>query len=53
MDFDLENDNSYFKMYPNMRVITAKKREWDSVYVPLIGQKYLNMKCNLSNDIRS
>ena len=61
MDFDLENENSFCnfvfskmnEMYPNMRNITAKRREWESVYVPLIGQKYSNMRCNLSNDIRS
>ena len=61
MDFDLENENSFCnfvfskmnEMYPNMRNITAKIREWESVYVPLIGQKYSNMRCNLSNDIRS
>ena len=41
------------EMYPNMRIMTAKRREWESVYVPLIGQKYSNMRCNLSNDIRS
>jgi len=60
MDFDLENDNSFCnfvflkmnEMYPNMRIITAKRKEWESVYVPLIGQKYSNMRCNLSNDIR-
>ena len=61
MDFDLENNNSFCnfvfgkmnEMYPNMRIITAKRREWESVYVPLIGQKYSNMRYNLSNDIRS
>ena len=41
------------EMYPNMRIITRSKRERESVYVPLIGQKYSNMRCNLSNDIRS
>ncbi len=59
MDFDLENDNSFCnfvfrkmnEMYPNIRIITAKRKEWESVYVPLIGQKYSNMRCNLSNDI--
>ena len=25
------------EMYPNMRIITAKTREWESVYVTLIG----------------
>ncbi len=57
MDFDLENENSFCnfvflkmnEMYPNMRIITAKRKEWESVYVPLIS----NMRCNLSNDIRS
>jgi hypothetical protein len=61
MDFDMENENSFCnfvfdkmkEMYPNMRIITARKKEWESVYVPLIGQKYSNMRCNLSNDIRS
>jgi hypothetical protein len=61
MDFDLENDNSFCnfvflkmnEMYPNMRIITAKRKECESVNVPLIGQKYSNMRCNLSNDIRS
>jgi hypothetical protein len=59
MDYDKENENSFCnfvaekinEMYPNMRTITRSKREWESVYVPLIGQKYSNMRCNLSNDI--
>ena len=61
MDYDLEHENSFCnfvvekinEMYPNMRIITRSKREWESVYVPLIGQKYSNMRCNLSNDFRS
>ena len=59
MNYDLEHENSFCnfvvekinEMYPNMRIITRSKREWESVYVPLIGQKYSNMRCNLSNDI--
>jgi hypothetical protein len=61
MDFDLENDNSFCNfvflmmndMHSKMKIITAKRKEWESVDVPLIGQKYTNMRCNLSSDIRS
>ncbi len=59
--FWLENDNGFCnlvflkinEMYPNMRIITATRKEWESFYVPLIGQKYSNIRCNLSNDIQS
>ncbi len=43
-------------MYKNMRKKMSGqlfKREWEDVYVPVIGLKYSNMRCNLSkNDIR-
>jgi hypothetical protein len=64
MDYDPENENSFCHfvgkkmngMYKNMRIRISGpqfKREWEDVYVPLIGLKYSNMRCNLSNDIRS
>ncbi len=63
MDFDPENENSFCnfvgnkmnEMHKNMWIRMNGqqfKREWDDVYVPLIGLKYSNMRCNLSNDIR-
>jgi hypothetical protein len=64
MDYDPENENSFCHfvrdkmnvIYKNMRIRMSGpqfKREWEDVYVPLIGLKYSNMRCNLSNDIRS
>ena len=64
MDYDPENENSFCHfvgdkmsvMYKNMRIrISGQqfKREWEDVYVPLIGLKYSNMRCNLSIDFRS
>ena len=64
MDYDPENENSFCHfvgdkmngMYKNMRIRIIGpqfKREWEDVYVPLIGLKYSNMRCNLNNDIRS
>jgi hypothetical protein len=64
MDFDPENENSFShfvgtkmnEMYKNLRIRMQGqqfKREWEDVYVPLIGLKYSNMRCNLSNDIQS
>ena len=49
MDYDPESENSFCnfvgnkmnEMYKNMRIITTQqqfKKEWDSVYIPLIGQ---------------
>ena len=64
MDYHPENENSccHFvrnkmnEMYKNMRIrmsLQQFKREGEDVYLPLIGHKYSNMSCNLSNDIRS
>jgi hypothetical protein len=27
--------------------------QWERVYVPVIGLKYQNMRCNLGNDVRA
>ena len=64
MEFDPENENSFChfvgtkmnEMCKNLRIWMQGqqfKREWEDVYVPLIGLKYSNMRCNLSNNIRS
>ena len=41
--------------YRSMRIPTIGREfedQWERVYVPVIGLKYRNMRCNLGNDIQ-
>ncbi len=40
--------------YKSMRILTIGREfedQWEWVYVPVIGLKYQNMRCNLGNDV--
>jgi hypothetical protein len=42
--------------YRSMRIQTIGREfedQWERVYVPGIGLKYQNMRCNLGNDVRA
>ncbi len=42
--------------YRSMRIPTIGREfedQWERVYVPVIGLKYQNMRCNLENDIQA
>jgi hypothetical protein len=43
-------------IYRSMRISTIGREfedQWERVYVPVIGLKYQNMRCNLGNGIRA
>ncbi len=57
-----EKSLSYFVMrkmadtYRSMRIPTIRgefEDQWERVYVPVIGLKYQNMRCNLGNNVQA